>query len=360
MMAGAIASGFMIRSGELTSVTAIAKRQTEGVPFLYLTEFSDHRFRMKAAAAQRLRPQIAVVGSSRTMQWRSAMFRPYRFYNAGGVSYRQQDYLAMLEEFEVEAPAVVLFSLDFFTFSAAWDVNFEHASHGDLPPPRSPAFRQLLRNLTTRMLAEPLVLFQSFKDPLTHIPAVGLRAAATGEGVRIDGSHQYGGFIRADPAVDRDTPDLVLGRVRRGEAPFLFGRELDRSRMVLFEAFARRARARGITLVGVTMPFHPLVLAALQATDGYDNWREFRDPRTAEWMRSLEVLHFDFTELSSFGGREEEFADPFHPSEPAYARMLLVMMQNPRLQMLLREIDLEDIRTRLTFASPLEMYRNEF
>jgi hypothetical protein len=315
---------------------------------------------MKAAAAQRLKPQVAVIGSSRTTQWRRAMFAPYRFYNAGGVSYRQQDYLKMLDEIPLEAPAVLLFSLDFFTFSAAWDPYFEHASYEDLPGPGTPAFTQRVRKMLDAVIAEPSLPFRALEDPLTHVPAVGLRAAATGDGLRIDGSHQYGGFIRADPSVDRDTPDLVLGRVRRGEAPFLFGAELDRPRMALFETFARRARERGITLVGVTMPFHPRVLSALEASGNYGNWREFRSERMAAWLRSLGVLHFDFTELASFGGNEFEFADPFHPSEPAYARMLLVMMRDARIRTLLPAIDSRAIERRLLHATPLELYRNDF
>jgi hypothetical protein len=126
------------------------------------------------------------------------------------------------------------------------------------------------------------------------------------------------------------------------------------------ERFARVARERGIRLVAITPPYSPEAVEALDRSSRHGNWRQFQSDATAEWIRAQGILHFNFTRLSSFDGRKEEFIDPFHPSEAASVRMLLTMLRDPTARLWLPGIDENDLRRHLASATRYEVYRNEY
>ena len=135
---------------------------------------------------------------------------------------------------------------------------------------------------------------------------------------------------------------------------------LDEARIQEFERFTELARSKGIALVGVTMPFVPGVARVMEQSPLYGAWRQFHSRQTQDWIRKQGVIYFDFTALDSFGGRPDEFADPFHPSEPAYVRMLLTMLANENFRALVPHLDAEALRDELKRASTLEAYGQEF
>ncbi len=108
------------------------------------------------------------------------------------------------------------------------------------------------------------------------------------------------------------------------------------------------------------MPYDPAVVRALNESPGHGSWREFQDNAFGEWLRGLGVVYFNFTRLETFGGRPDEFVDPFHPSETAYLRMLLNMLSTPAFRHLLPELRPQPLMHRLRSASALEVFRNEF
>src|SRR5947207_5712897 len=109
--------GLLWRVGEIVPTRAIVERQAAGDPFLYLAAFSDHTYALKRDSVRRQRPRIVALGGSRVNQWRSAMFRPYTFYNAGNAVYGIASYRRFLEELPDDAvPAVLIFSVDFYNF----------------------------------------------------------------------------------------------------------------------------------------------------------------------------------------------------------------------------------------------------
>ena len=135
---------------------------------------------------------------------------------------------------------------------------------------------------------------------------------------------------------------------------------LDNAVLHEFERFTELARQKGITLVGVTMPFVPEVTRAIEQSTLYQAWRQFEGPQTKEWIRNQGVIYFDFTKLESFGGRPDEFVDPFHPSEPAYVRMLIAMLADPKFRALVPDLGINGLQERLKHAGPTKAYRNDF
>jgi hypothetical protein len=357
VLLGIVAGAIVFLSGELLPVRMVAKLQDYGRPFIYLAQFSDHTYWLKVEATRIKKPEILVIGASRSNQWRSAMFQPAIFYNAGNCVYTQRDYRRMLEDIGDNAPRVIIFSIDFYTFNDAWDPTFGMVSYDDLSGWGTGEQKKILRDFISQARSEPKSLARVPVEPVYGFPAVGLMASGTGIGTRIDGSYQYGARILGKQGV---TLESAIERTVIGRKPFQFGARIDQAQRDEFERFVKLAQSKGITLIGVTMPFAPAVVDALNRSPKHAIWREFQSPEFAEWIERQGVAYFNFTNLGSFGGRPEEFVDPFHPSEPAYVRILLTMLVNPKVRAILPEIDVSALRKRLAESSDLESYRNDF
>jgi hypothetical protein len=357
LLLGFVAGVIVFVSAELLPVSIVAKLQDYGRPFIYLAKFSDHTYRLKLEATIIKKPEILVMGASRSNQWRSAMFRPAVFYNAGNCLYIQRDYRRMLEDIGNNTPRVIIFSVDFYTFNNDWDATFGMVSYDDLSGWGSAEHKKILRSFIDQARREPRSLIHAPIDPVHAVPALGLMASNTGIGTRVDGSYQYGARILGTQGVSLES---AIERIAIGRKPFQFGTRIDQAQRDEFERFVKLAQSKGITLIGVTMPFAPAVVDVLNRSPKHAIWREFQTPEFAEWIERQGVTYFNFTNLESFGGRPQEFIDPFHPSEPAYLRMLITMLANSRVQAIFPEIDGNALRKRLAESSDFESYRNNF
>lgn len=337
-------------SGELLPVSTVAWLQTRGTPLTFLARFSDHSYRLKLEAVIRRKPQAIAMGSSRANQWRSAMFRPTPFYNAANAVFVVRDFRRMLEEFGDFSPRVVLFSFDYFTFVPAFERAYLAQSHTEVGGWASPEQTRIIQGVL-----DDLVKTRSLPWPSHEgAPALGLSAIRTGVGFRLDGSYNY-----ASREFDDGTSSVSA--IEAGKQwPLVPAEHLDESILRDFERFTELARQKGIALVGVTMPYIPKVRDAMERSPHYGAWRQFQSAATKEWIRKQGVLYFDFSDLGSFGGRPDEFADPYHPSEPAYIRMLLAMLPNERFRSLFPGINAGELEDRLKHATRLEAYRDDF
>jgi len=345
-----LGTGIALLCGELLPVRVVAWLQTRGKPFVFLPQLSDHTYRLKLEAVLRRRPEVLALGSSRANQWRSAMFRPTGFYNAANAVFAVRDFHRMLEEFGNFTPRVIIFSVDYFTFVPAFEWVYRHQSRSDLGGWTSPEQIQIVQGVFAELARNPRVPWASHNG----VPALGLAAIRTGVGFRLDGSYHYG---PRDPVDGESTVAAIEAGTQWPLRPATW---LDDAPLRDFERFTDLARRKGIALVGVTMPFVPEVRAAMERSPLYGAWRQFESPETREWIRKQGVIYFDFGKLESFGGRPNEFADPFHPSEPAYIRMLLSMLADDKFRALFPNLDARELEERLKHATVLEAYGNEF
>lgn len=349
----------LVRTGEVVPTKAVAYLGAFGRPFLYLPELSDHSYRFKLEGARLLRPDILVLGNSRMNQWRSAMFRPFSFYNAGNCLYTQRDYRRFLEDLGPYAPRVIIFSLDFFTFNPAYDEIFQNVAYDELGS-RSSEFRSIVKGLLSIAVNSPASLVQNQREPLYQLPALGVHAARAGDGFRIDGSYQYGRIMRGSSDSGAVSVAAAVSRVSRGVVPFLPADHLDDARRAELEKFAAAARERGIKLVAVTMPYDPRVADAVESSSAYGIWKQFYSDATATWLRNQGIVYFDFTRLESFGGRGDEFFDPFHPTETAVLRMLLRILDDQNGAAIFHGLNRGDLQSALSRSNKYEVFKNEF
>jgi hypothetical protein len=342
-------------TGEIVPARWVAWAETKHHPFTYLPKFSDHTFYLKLHAAELERPDVLVLGSSRTNQWRSAMFAPYTFYNSGNAIDPLKDFSLFLERMGPPFPKVIIFSLDFFTFNNTWAARFTNLAHGDI---EGNEYALILKKLATEIWSNPAVL-RAPVDPVYHVPAVGIFANSLGIGFRIDGSFQYGQQFDSS-GLEEDKIAGGIERIRQGEEPFQFASGIDAKQLDELKRFADLAHKHSIALVAVTMPYPHAEIEAVEKSDRHGIWKEFERQTFRDWIAHQSIIYFDFTHTESFHGNEIEFIDAFHPTETAYVRMLLSMLKDARFKALLPDISEDLLARKLRTATTYQVFRNEF
>lgn len=342
--------GIALFTGELLPVKLVARLQQGEKPFVFLPKLSDHTYRFKLEVARRRKPEVLVLGSSRVNQWRDAMFNPAPFYNAANAIFVMRDFRRMIEELGDSTPRVVILSVDYFTFLPGFEFVYRYQSREDVKGWGSSEQINIVVGTLAETIRNPGVLFSTKPG----IPVLGLSAMQTGAGFRRDGSFSYGtcGPVRAESTV---------AAIQNGSQwPILPAAQLNDVALREFERFTDLARQKGITLVGVTMPFVPAVAAAMEQSPLYGAWRQFESQATKEWIRRQGVIYFDFSKLESFGGMPNEFVDPFHPNERAYIRMLATMLADPDFRALLPAIDIGGLKERLKHEGTTDACASQF
>jgi hypothetical protein len=351
----------IFRTGELASAELAAKLVQSGTVDLYQGKFSNYAYWFKVSSARIAKPEVLVIGPSRVAQWRSAMFKPYSFYNASNSAIMLKDVKRFLVDLEPHVPKLVLFSIDPFMFLQGWNLNYKNIAYGDIVYDKDTIFT-LARSVVDEMWTHSDAF--SWRDPIYHGSALGLNAIQLAQGWRRDGSIQYSKFLASERMganwYPLDQKQSDLNRIAKGIGPFHFGDQIDKDRMLDLEELANYAKSKDINLIGITPPYHPAMMKALHDSSNFEYWRVFGQTSFVSWIESLGIIYFDFSNIDSFFGNEIEFLDGFHASEPAHARMLLTMMKTQKVRDQLQEIDLKLIERRLAQASPLELYKNEF
>ena len=348
----------VIRSGEFLPVRVADWVQRHWGPMTYLPKISDHNYRFKLEGTLSRQPDVLVLGSSRVNQWRSAMFRPLTFYNAGNSAYTTEDLTRFMTDLGAYSPKVLIFPVDFYMFDPNWAKGFDYVVHGDILSNDSQAAR-ILWGVLNEFRSKPTLVASSWKDPVYGIRALGLQAVETGIGFREDGSLQYGNRILGnDDGVL--SMDGMLKRVASGEAPVQFADHIDAKMKKDFETFIGMVKARGIIPIGVTMPIAPPIVRALNASPRHGIWREFRTAQFRDWVAQTGVTYFDFADDADLNTQTNEFVDPIHASEAYYARLLGKMLQNPDIAKALHGVSADALDNALKGATELEVYRNEF
>jgi hypothetical protein len=279
------------------------------------------------------------------------MFHPETFYNAANAIFVLRDFRRMFEKLDY-APRVMIISIDYFTFLPKFEFIYRLQSKDDMGGLGSPEQIRIIEGVFDEAARNPKVLLPTRDDD--GVTAIGLSAIKSGTGFRLDGSYHYG-------RVPQLRDDSAVAAIQAGtQWPILPASHLDDNLLREFERFTDLARQKGIALVGVTMPLVPPVLNAIEESPLYPAWRQFESAPTRQWIERQGVIYFDFTRLDSFAGKADEFVDPFHPSEPAYIRMLLTMLREPAFRALFPKLDPSVLEARLKQATPFEAYRNEF
>ena len=296
-------------------------------------DFVDYKLQLYAA----VKPEIAVVGSSRVMQFRGSYFRR-PFVNVGGtagnLSVLRSTIDAMLR---IHRPQAVIIGLDFWWFSAGWQKN-PFAPE----PPTSGSYVYDLETLKApwKWLLEGKIGWREFFAPLTGAfrdDRFGIMAQRSSDGFASDGSWHY----TADVTGQQRPFDYQFGdtlkQVRYGIKAFAPAPVLSEEHLDAFAEIYCRLKSRGIQTYVFIAPLSATVLDAMRERQaGYPHLFSLY---TALMERGIDVM--DFTDPRKFGSSDCEFVDGFHGGEVTYTRILRDLVD--RYHALVAYVDVERI-----------------
>jgi hypothetical protein len=302
---------------------------------------------LKLARLKDVQPEVVFIGPSRCNAVRSAMLRPYRFYNACLSAWTLPQLIRTLDRIvAISHPRVVIVSLDYFVLGPKFENGFA-SRNGD--------FREGLAYLVQAFSATALALVDHFdgtircirraldgsvREPVDGLALMGLAARRAEAGFRWDGSFlPERGFVKSAAKNNADPTNGLVhampGAMHIGEA-----------QMLELAQLARIARAHGITLVAIQLPIFHLALEFLDGhpeTADFGIWREFETPAARASIEELGIVFFDLAR-DPVTEDPRNFLDPAHPSEGGMLGALVHLSGDPRFRSIFPDLDAEGLR----------------
>jgi hypothetical protein len=329
-----------IKSGELRTIDYIIKRQKiesglygRGVADQDLRKYKFKNFVNRESA------DVVTVGSSRVLEFRDYMFAPiYSFYNLGSIAHGIGDIQDLLNNWpEHQKPKLVILALDYHWFSDSTE-NIKGISQDMLKKDAAYDFGSHV--MSVRFLIKKLLTDYKYLLSVSGYNSSNQYSsnrfgfqAKFGNGVRNDGSYQYGSYIKISkknehiPYIDREQPPII-DRVRNGIDQYKFNSKIDNSRIETLNAILKRFKDKDIYVVGLMMPFSPEVYTEL--TKNPKHTYLFLDVRKnmKDVFKKNQYTFFDFSDPMTVNLSDAYFFDGLHVSEPGVLRILIKLLQN--------------------------------
>lgn len=312
-------------SGEFISpARAIQIQRTATQEIIYGPAYSDFTKKYKLDAVLAKKPEILVLGTSRVMQFRANFFKnPETFYNAGGgISNIQQLGFFMDRIPATDWPDVIIIGLDPYFFDPTI---VDRQNNLPLTNARNTNISETVRNGWWKVYADywhgkfTLDDVIQRKDDTT----IGLRALTENSGFRNDGSEQY----PSDSVYQKNDFLEKASAIQNNQNCLDYSSTISLRALEQFSDFSARAAAHGTRVIAFITPYPNRLMTAMSALENDCRMSEKKISDLLQKM-SLEnraLRYFRMSDISWFGGKEEEMVDPFHGSEMTVIRMLIAM-----------------------------------
>lgn len=278
---------------------------------------------LKAEKSRMLQPDILVLGTSRTMQFRRSFFNPaFSFYNAGGGVAHIHEFLPFLKYTEVK-PKVLIIALDQYFFNPHWETL-------TIPP----CSYEYNNSATTILLQNLFQLYRKIGtgkidwSRLHDSKNIGLLAKIEGDGFRDDGSYFYNQLIKKP----FKSPDYCFKdtyhRIEEGRSRFEYGEVVNGEFVEILGELLAYCYQNSIQVVAYLPPYAPAVWKYMTQSEEYKEKYHYLTQIYDSLRPLFEKYHyvlFDFSDGGLVGSRDAEFIDGFHGSEKTYLRMMVEM-----------------------------------
>ncbi|MEZ0262017.1 MAG: hypothetical protein ACAH80_13480 [Alphaproteobacteria bacterium] len=314
----AMNAALLVRAGEYLPVPEILEKIDAGHG-LYGSAIQPNTYWLKQDIYRRIKPDVAVLGSSRVLQFRKDFFDT-SFANLGNMHNLQQ-VITMAETVVTEhKPKLLVLAVDFWWFNPAYS-NDEFTTE---PP-------------DTRMRVADLFdaagwLFKGKLSPrdIWHILAqdtanVGITAIARGDGFDAYGSY-YNDSLVTGEVKHRDAKfAITLGYIKGNKLRFSHAATPDKKKLQEFARLLRQLRRAGVPTVVFIPPLAPNVIDEMAQ---HPKWSGYVQPALAEvekLSRDAGFGFYNFHDPRDIGGGNCEMLDGVHAGPVSYARLLKIM-----------------------------------
>jgi hypothetical protein len=305
-------------------------------------------------------PEVVSIGSSRGHQMRSAMLKPYRFYNASLTAWTIKQEIEMVDRITtVSKPRVIIVGLDYSMLVA----QFAAAMNSERTMQFDNGLRYRYRSSVSALkmiTSQPALLSAIWNKKGENPPHfLGLHAFQTSTGFRFDGSRML------PRAVYQAAPNYLARNV--GQIDAVPGApHADPGQLSELDKLAKLARERGVLLVAIQYPIYKVSVDYLDSEPSYrfssGVWREFQSDEMQTRLRKLGIIFFDLTrtEMTSDG---RYFTDAAHPTETGISVALSVLLHNQQFRSIFPAIDpgrlVADREAAIARGDAFEIYGND-
>ncbi len=338
-------AAIMQASGEFTRVgTVIALQSDSAEPVLFGRAYSDPTARYKLESVLQRKPEIVILGTSRVLALRSALFdKEVRVFNAGNGVTRLRHYRLFLRKLPPDrTPRVIVLGLDQYLFNS----NFDSLAPDDMEEqwnterPRRADFFASWKTLYADHMRGKFAVKDIFAS--TSERRIGINAIVHANAFRNDGSYNWGQLI-ANPA-DPENPDYgfqnTFDRIAKGDRRFQYAEHVAEDNVAELRRFLADCRDRNIHVVAFLPPFAHAVYEKMRSMPIDYGYLSALPARLQPVFAEFGYTFFDFSDLASLGSPDSETIDGFHGSEKAYVRLFVRLIEgDPVLRSFARDPD---------------------
>jgi hypothetical protein len=328
------------RLGETVPFPRAAQMQAESPDLIWNAGRQENYAYFKLARVARERPDVLVIGDSRSGQFRSVMFRPYSCYNLSRVSWPIETLTDLLRHLPAGyAPKVIVLNLDFMMFNPSYTGFSTNATPVFGPPNHFHALWDIFRELW----ANPALICASSQGHFPGETLMGLSAHVSEGGFRKDGSEMWAvwrikDFGRDPEAMKALEPKFVL---------FSHGDAMGTREKAKFEEFISLAHSMGSTVIGIQMPIYGPVVRTIEQDPKCGILNDFRAHVAGGYFDRLGVIFFDALTFPPYSEDYRYFITSVHPTEAVSSAILLKLASDPRVKAVLPKLDTAALQQKL-------------
>lgn len=327
----------LFNSRELVPIKKVIEEQRKNNTLvLFGLAYRDLNSYYKLMSVLERDPVIIALGSSRTLQFRSAFFRKNaEFFNAGASVGKIEDFKHFLNKIPSQSRLrIIIVGLDQYFFNPNWVKSQEYDDGSELSKRHDSleawnlGWRKAYEDYSNKKFLLKELFVHRYGEE-----RVGLNAIVNSNGFRNDGSYYYGKIISnpEDPGNEDYQFQNTLRRINMGVSRFEYSKDISAISVDELERFLIYCHERNIYVIGFLPPFAPSVYNLIKSK-GLKYQYIFQLPSTLNPI--FNKYHFgfyDFTDISNLGSSDKETIDGFHGSEKAYLRLFIRMAEKEKV-----------------------------
>ncbi len=320
--------GLAWHAGETMPVSAIVERQQTEAAVIYAPAVTEKIWDYKLESYQARRPEILILGNSLMLQIRDAFFnkQPAAVYNAGVGGWWLQQIVDFYQSLE-HSPALIIALMDFGWFNGETAPDSAGTYFGPLRADAYGSVRQEVIETAHRVLGGKLSIAQILnqRDPVAGGQSLGLEAIGRGTGYRADGSRQLS-FSGESTSIQNEKRASALKDFNFAGARFTPGSRINEDSFAMLEAFLAQVKADGLTLIGLTTPYHFLVHERIREAGNFLNM-DLILARMQELFAAYGFPYHHFSDMRAYGANGSEWYDSHHLNESGALLVLSVLFE---------------------------------
>jgi hypothetical protein len=180
-------------------------------------------------------------------------------------------------------------------------------------------------DLIRTVLRQPAMLLKYGQLPDAKRDLVGTPAVLNQEGFRYDGSYRFS-LVRLAQSRKTNLTANFLVQAMPGSP------SISQKQMASLQRLSDIARERGISLVGIQLPYIKEGIEYLDTNESYHSysgvWREFESAETRDRFAKMGIKFFDLARTVA-GDDKSNFIDAFHPSEIGMLEVMRELLKHP-------------------------------